>query len=487
MMLIFGKITNALGGGTESDGFLDTARDLALDYVYIGLGAWVASYFSYAFWMMTGERLAIRYRINYFKALLRQEIGWYDTLNPNELATRVSDECTYIQNGIGEKVATFIFSISQVLAGLLIGFVKGWQLALVLVGVLPLFSICGTITVKAIQGSVKISSQAYAEAGALAEQALAAIRTVQSLGTEDKEVKQYVTGLQETSRKVWKFTLMMAIGVGLLMLTQNGLYAVGFYFSSYLLENQWQNGVTGEPYNVGDILTIFFAVMMGLASMGSIGPCLEGFANAKQACGKAMSVIDRQSKISTEEDKGLKLDKITGKITFDKVEFSYPTNQEKLILKGVNFTIEANQKTALVGESGCGKTTSMQLIERFYDTLSGSIKLDGVDIKDLNIKWMRENIGYVGQEPALFATSIKENMLFAKEDATEEQIWAALKKANAFDFVQNLPDKLETFVGNGGASLSGGQKQRLAIARAILKDPPILLLDEATSALDRKK
>lgn len=128
----------------------------------------------------------------------------------------------------------------------------------------------------------------------------------------------------------------------------------------------------------------------------------------------------------------------------------------------------------------------MQLIERFYDITSGSITLDGHELKDLDLKWLRGQMGYVGQEPVLFATSIKENLLFAKEDATDEELWAALKKANAADFVEQLPDKINTYVGTSGTQLSGGQKQRLAIARAILKNPPILLLDEATSALDRK-
>ena len=143
-------------------------------------------------------------------------------------------------------------------------------------------------------------------------------------------------------------------------------------------------------------------------------------------------------------------------------------------------------KTGLVGESGCGKSTVLQLLMRFYDPIEGRITLDGIDLRELDLVWLREQIGYVGQEPVLFATTIKENLLFGNENATDEDIDEALKKAEAYDFVYKLEDKLETYVGYGGGQLSGGQKQRIAIARAILKKPKILLLDEATSALDRR-
>jgi ATP-binding cassette subfamily B (MDR/TAP) protein 1 len=217
-------------------------------------------------------------------------------------------------------------------------------------------------------------------------------------------------------------------------------------------------------------------------------PSLKAFAAAKMSGAKAFQIIDRKSKISIADPRGLKPTSIDGTITFRDIKFAYPLKKERVILNGVSFDIRKNEKTAFVGESGCGKTTCMQLIERFYDyeNGNGTISLDGNELKSLNLKWMRQNIGYVGQEPVLFATSIKENLLMAKEDATEAQIWDALEKANSAEFVRGLPDKLNTMVGSNGSMLSGGQKQRLAIARAILKNPKILLLDEATSALDRK-
>lgn len=165
--------------------------------------------------------------------------------------------------------------------------------------------------------------------------------------------------------------------------------------------------------------------------------------------------------------------------------FAYPKDRSRNILD--QFDLEISSKfSAVVGQSGCGKSTIFQLLMRFYDPDEGRILLDGVDLRDLDLNWLRSQIGYVGQEPVLFATTIKENLLFGKENASEEDIWEALRKAEALDFVDRLKDKLETYVGMGGGQMSGGQKQRLGIARALLKNPKILLLDEATSALDRR-
>ena len=170
---------------------------------------------------------------------------------------------------------------------------------------------------------------------------------------------------------------------------------------------------------------------------------------------------------------------------FENVTFAYPKDKTRSIIHKLNLTID-KKSVAFVGESGCGKSTLFQLIMRFYDPDEGRITLDGVDLKLLDLRWLREQIGYVGQEPVMFAMTLRENLLFGKEDATELEIDEALKEAEAYDFVNQLKDKLDTFAGTAGGQISGGQKQRLAIARALLKNPKILLLDEATSALDRR-
>ena len=188
--------------------------------------------------------------------------------------------------------------------------------------------------------------------------------------------------------------------------------------------------------------------------------------------------------IDIKSDTGISPDHVEGKVEFKDVTFSYPSRPDVVVLE--NLSVEANvgKTLALVGPSGCGKSTTVQLIQRFYDPDEGAVLLDGKDIRDLNLRWLRRNIGVVSQEPVLFATTIAENIRYGREGVTEEEIVAAAKAANAHDFIMTLPDKYETLVGERGAQMSGGQKQRIAIARALVRDPKILLLDEATSALD---
>lgn len=181
---------------------------------------------------------------------------------------------------------------------------------------------------------------------------------------------------------------------------------------------------------------------------------------------------------------GRKLDKLSGHIEFKDVSFCYPSRPDVAIFNKFCLDIPAGKIVALVGGSGSGKSTVISLIERFYEPLSGEILLDGNNIKGLDLKWLRQQIGLVNQEPALFATTIRENILYGKDDATMEEITRAAKLSEAMSFISNLPERFETQVGERGIQLSGGQKQRIAISRAIVKNPSILLLDEATSALD---
>jgi len=484
--LIFGGLAKTFSPEGDMEHLVSTAGRYAIYFLALGVGEFILGYISFSCGMATGERQAIAFRKAYFRALIRQEIGFFDTINPNELASTIAQQCVDYQNGVGEKVTTFLFSLGMIISGFVIGFIRGWQLALVLCACIPFIVLSGTLFVFVLQKVAVVSNLAYSKAGGIAEECINAIRTVVALGGEEREKARYHQGLQEAKNKVLKFYYLAGFAIGMVFFSKMGAYALGFWYGSVLIDNGTTNAITGEPYDTGDVLAVFFSILIGSQAIAQITPCLSTFADARIAATDAYKIIDRKSNISVTDPRGLKPEVIEGVIEFKNVQFAYPTKPEKTILNGVSFTIRKNEKTALVGESGCGKTTSMQLIERFYDITGGSLTLDGNEIRELNLKWLRSNIGYVGQEPVLFAATIRENMQLAKENATDDEIWDALKNANAEDFVRSLPKQLDTYVGASGTQLSGGQKQRLAIARAILKNPKILLLDEATSALDRK-
>ena len=220
---------------------------------------------------------------------------------------------------------------------------------------------------------------------------------------------------------------------------------------------------------------------------------MSAITNGRAAAAKLFQTIDRVPDIDSANPDGLKLEEVAGEITLDNVNFKYPSRPDVPVLRDLSLTFRAGETAALVGASGSGKSTIISLVERFYDPASGSIKLDDVDVRDLNLKWLRSQIGLVSQEPILFATTIKANVAHGLintkyEHASEEEKFALIKeaciKANADGFISQLPSGYDTLVGERGFLLSGGQKQRVAIARAIVSDPRILLLDEATSALD---
>lgn len=295
--------------------------------------------------------------------------------------------------------------------------------------------------------------------------------------------------------------------VGVSMSYREGT-ALGCQFSSYLdsftLNNpadvcsctvcncgcNYSDG-SGSCITGGDILACFWSIIIGSMSIGQAAPSLSSFTNARAAAGKIFQVIDREPEINSSGTSGAEVEssKLVGYYRFDDVTFRYPARREVIIFKSLNLDIEPNKTTALVGGSGCGKSTVTQLMMRFYDPEAGRVLLDGRDIREFNVASLRAQIGLVGQEPVLFATSVAQNIAQGAAPGvtvTRQMIEDAARAANAYDFIKDLPEGFDTFVGERGSSLSGGQKQRIAIARAIIRDPNTLILDEATSALDSK-
>ncbi|KAL4426347.1 hypothetical protein ABPG74_006285 [Tetrahymena malaccensis] len=483
--LIFGQMIDSFGPTSTGDDLVKAAGTQCIYFAIIGVVSFLLSWIQLGCWMITGERQSIQFRKHYFKAIINQEIGWFDQVNPNELSSKIASECTHIQEAIGEKVATYLMSISTAIGGFAVGYTRGWQMALVSTAALPVIILGAACYTLVMQKSQKAISGSYETAGGLAEQSLNAIKTIKSLTGEEFELSVYTRSLSDAFKIACRYGGLAGAGMGLMLLTMFCDYALSFWYGSQLISEGVYNQIYDRNYTQGDVYVIFFSVLIGGFSFAQIGPCLSSFEVGKEAAEKIFKIMDRAPLIQMPNDPKI-IPNIQGDIIFDQVEFRYPAKKDIPVHRKLSLRIQPNKKTALVGESGCGKSTVMQLLLRFYDPEQGKVTIDGYDVKSLDFRWLRNNVGYVGQEPVLFATTIRENLKFGKESATEEEMIQALKQANAWEFVSQLENQLDTFVGNAGSQISGGQKQRICIARAILKNPQILLLDEATSALDRK-
>ncbi|XP_074122727.1 ATP-dependent translocase ABCB1 isoform X3 [Sminthopsis crassicaudata] len=490
MMLVFGEMTDSFANmGNQNITTLDkNASKVIFDklekdmtnYAYyysgVGFGVLVAAYIQVSFWTLAAGRQVKKIRENFFHAIMRQEIGWFDVHDVGELNTRLTDDVSKINEGIGDKIGMLFQAVATFFTGFIVGFTRGWKLTLVILAISPVLGLSAAIWAKILSSFTDKELLAYAKAGAVAEEVLAAIRTVIAFGGQKKELERYNKNLEEAKNLGIKKAITANISIGIAFLLIYASYALAFWYGTSLIISQ--------EYTIGQVLTVFFAVLIGAFSIGQASPSIEAFANARGAAYEIFRIIDNNPTIDSYSINGHKPDNIKGNLEFKNVHFTYPSRKEVKILKGLNLKVYSGQTVALVGNSGCGKSTTVQLIQRLYDPTEGMVTIDGQDIRTLNVRYLREITGVVSQEPVLFATTIAENIRYGREDVTMEEIEKAVKEANAYDFIMKLPHKFDTLVGERGAQLSGGQKQRIAIARALVRNPKILLLDEATSALD---
>ncbi|XP_032757840.1 bile salt export pump isoform X2 [Rattus rattus] len=448
-------------------------------YVGVGVSVLILGYFQIRLWVITGARQIRRMRKIYFRRIMRMEIGWFDCTSVGELNSRFADDIDKINEAIADQLAHFLQRMSTAMCGLLLGFYRGWKLTLVILAVSPLIGIGAAIIGLSIAKFTELELKAYAKAGSIADEVLSSIRTVAAFGGENKEVERYEKNLVFAQRwGIWK-GMVMGFFTGYMWCLIFFCYALAFWYGSTLVLDE-------EEYTPGTLVQIFLCVILAAMNIGHASSCLEIFSTGCSAATNIFQTIDRQPVIDCMSGDGYKLDRIKGEIEFHNVTFHYPSRPDVKILDNLNMVIKPGETTALVGSSGAGKSTALQLIQRFYDPCEGMVTLDGHDIRSLNIRWLRDQIGIVEQEPVLFSTTIAENIRFGREDATMEDIVQAAKDANAYNFIMALPQQFDTLVGEGGGQMSGGQKQRVAIARALIRNPKILLLDMATSALDNE-
>uniref|UniRef100_A0AAR2JKX7 ATP-binding cassette sub-family B member 5 n=1 Tax=Pygocentrus nattereri TaxID=42514 RepID=A0AAR2JKX7_PYGNA len=439
----------------------------AIYYSIMGGIVLFAAYMQVAFWTLAAGRQVKRLRRMFFHAIIKQDIGWFDVNETGQLNTRLTDDIYKINEGIGDKMGMCIQSFTTFFTGFIVGFAKGWKLTLVILSISPLLGLSAAVIAK-VRNQWKCQGRRT--------EGRKGRSLVGADGERKNKTKQYHKNLENAKNVGIKKAVTVNIVVGFTYFMIYVSYALAFWYGSTL--------ILDKEYTTGTLLTVFFAVIIGAFGLGQTSPNVQAFSSARGAAHKVFSIIDHHPNIDSFSDAGHKPDVVKGDIEFKNIHFSYPSRQDVKVLDGMNLKISSGQTIALVGSSGCGKSTTVQLLQRFYDPQEGVVGIDGHDIRSLNVRCLRELIGVVSQEPVLFATTIAENIRYGREDVTQEEIEQATREANAYDFIMKLPDKFETLVGDRGTQMSGGQKQRIAIARALVRNPKILLLDEATSALD---
>ncbi|KAF8852381.1 ABC transporter-like protein [Acephala macrosclerotiorum] len=492
MTIIFGSLTGNFGDLVNNPdhalaSFESSVNTLTLYFVYLAIAEAVTVYVSTVGFIYAGENISVKIREHYLRSILRQNIGYFDKLGAGEIATRITSDTNLIQDGISEKVGLTLTAIATFVSAYVIGYVRYWKLTLILTSsIVAIF-----LTMALVGGTIvkfnKESLAAYAEGGTVVEEVISSIRNATAFGTQDKLANEYDTHLKIAEKGGFKTKALTGSIIGFLMCFISLTYALAFWLGSRY--------VTGGETGLSQVLTVILAIQIGAFSLGNVAPNVQAFNTAVSAAAEIFATIDRQSPLDPESDQGEKPDAIEGSLELGHIRHIYPSRPEVVVMEDVNLTIPAGKTTALVGASGSGKSTIVGLVERFYDPVGGDVFLDGHNVQDLNLRWLRQQISLVSQEPTLFATTIANNIRHGligtkHENLSDEQTWGlvenAAKMANAHDFISQLPEGYETNVGERGFLPSGGQKQRIAIARAIVSDPKILLLDEATSALDTK-
>ncbi|KAK9038350.1 hypothetical protein V6N11_023225 [Hibiscus sabdariffa] len=480
MMYLVGRMFNKVGGaGSASslDLLTHNVNKVALYMILIACGGCVGCFLKGYYWTRTSERQATRMRTRYLKAVLRQDVGYFDLNETStaEVVSIVSNDSLIIQDVISEKVPSLITAGAAFIGSSIISFLILWRLALVIFPFIILLVVPSLIYGRILLSLARKIRVEYNKANAIAEQAISSIRTVYAFVGENKTGTEYSAALQGSL----KLGLRQGLAKGLAIGSNGIVFAIWAFIIYYGSKMVMYHGAKG-----GTIFTVGICTAMGAQELGNGISDLKPLFEACAAAERVNEMIGRVPKIDLENLVGETLDNILGEFEFKQVEFAYPSRPKNIIFKNLSLKIPAGKTVALVGSSGSGKSTVISLLQRFYDPLVGDILLDGISIKKLQLKWLRSQMGLVSQEPTLFSTTIKENILFGNEEAGMEEVIEAAKASNAHNFISQLPLGYDTQVGERGVQMSGGQKQRIAIARAILKAPKILLLDEATSALD---
>lgn len=436
----------------------------------------VFSFFRVVIFTNVTENTLRDVRKDAFSRLVHMPMDFFNQNKVGELTSRVSADITQVQDTLRTTIAEFFRQIFTIVIGIIVLAVISWKLALIMLASVPVVAIVAVIFGRFIRKLSKEAQTETANSNSILEESLMGISNVKAFTNESLLVRRFTKTIDNIRRLNVKSGLWRGAFISFIIFCVFG--AIVLVIWQGILMTQGPD----PALNSKDFFSfIMYTIFMG-ASISAIPDMYASIQKTIGATENLMTIIqqDSEQELMTGELKPV----ISGKISFDNVQFSYPQRNDIEVLKGIDLHVEQNQTIALVGSSGAGKSTIASLLLNYYPITGGSIHFDDTKIEGIEVKHLREHIAIVPQEVLLFAGSIRDNILFGKENATDEEIIDAAKQANAWEFIETFPEGLETAVGDRGIQLSGGQKQRIAIARAILKNPTILILDEATSALD---
>ncbi|KAJ5429368.1 hypothetical protein N7491_006384 [Penicillium cf. griseofulvum] len=452
----------------------------SLMYLMLGGTAflgWGASGLCFAY---CSERLIHRVRDHSFRAMLHQDISMFDKagFSAGSLTSALSTDATNLAGMSGVTLGSIFIVSTTLVAGIAVSIAIGWKLGLVCTATIPIVLTCGLVRLKILGEMARQSKAAYAASATYACEASSAIKTVASLNLESHVQEEYHSILESQRRKSVVSTLKSSTFYAASQSANFLCIALAFWYGGRLIVH--------EGYSMVQFFIAYAAIVVGAFSAGAIFSFAPDMSKSRQAAQDIKTLLDRPVNIDARQETGELLTKMDGNLEMRNIYFRYPNRPEKVVVNGLSLSIQPGQYIGLVGASGCGKSTIIALLERFFDPEVGQILVDGKEISKLNVKSYRSHLALVSQEPTLYQGTIRENITLGTndEDVSEEKITRACKDANIYDFIQSLPDGISTVIGARGAMLSGGQQQRIAIARALLRNPRILLLDEATSALD---
>lgn len=458
------------GGDVETIG--RWFRYLLLIVGVLGLGTAVRFYF--VSWL--GERVIADIRLKVQENLLRLSPGFFEENSPNEISSRMTSDTALIEHVVGTTVSVALRNLIMGVGGVVILFSLAPKLTagllIGIVGILfPLMAFG-----RRIRTISRTSQDRVADIGATVAEVLGAMKIVQAFNQEAREQERFTTSVElsfaTAKRRIMLRSVMTMLGI------------VAIFGAIVVLVWQGAIGVAEGTITSGTIVQIVFVAVIVAGSFGALTEVYGDLLRGAGAASRLAELLNEKPEIAMPERPLALPSPGRGKLSFENVTFRYPTRLEVAALSDFSLTVEPGETVAIVGPSGAGKSTLFQLAERFYDPQAGTIKLDGVPLTAVDPAEVRRRMALVPQDAVLFAANARDNLRYGNWQASDEEIWDAARAANAESFLRDLPDGLDTFLGEGGARLSGGQRQRVAIARAVLRKAPILLLDEATSALD---